>query len=154
MNFNLHSYSPSDTQSAGGFIGRQLKGREIVLLSGELGSGKTQFTKGIAQAMGIDEGDVVSPSYTLMNQFEGDKRMKLYHLDLYRIGTNGSASLPEIDDYIDEGIIVIEWAQFLEPGYFESSPTIHISFHLSSQNDSERTLEISSNLDYIKKDDE
>jgi tRNA threonylcarbamoyladenosine biosynthesis protein TsaE len=119
-----------------------------------LGTGKTQLTKGIASALGIDQDNIVSPSYTLMNRFEGSNNIKFYHLDLYRIGTNGAATLPEIDDYIDEGVIVIEWAQFLEPGYFEMSQTIHIRFHLSSQNDSDRTLEIISNLDYIKNNDE
>ena len=65
---------------------RNLKSGDVVLLSGELGSGKTTFIKGIARAIGIDQDEIKSPSFVIMNLYEG--RIPLYHFDLYRLENN------------------------------------------------------------------
>ncbi len=142
MNIEVHSNSPADTVNIGETIGSQLKGREIILLEGELGAGKTLLTKGIARALGIEPETVVSPSFTLINEFRGDNGIRFIHIDLYRLGPSAGANLMEIDDYIDEGIIVIEWAQFLSPGYFDMEQAIRVSFQLSESNDNARILKI------------
>jgi len=146
MNTEVLTKSPAETQQFGETLGKQLKGKEILLLEGDLGTGKTLFTKGLASALGIDPSEVVSPSFTLMNRYEGDNDIRLYHLDLYRLGSQGSLSLPEIDDYIDEGIIVIEWAQFLDPTYFQDQNVIHIRFLLSETNDQHRNIKVISSF--------
>jgi len=96
-----------------------LKGDEVFFLTGELGAGKTLFCKGLAEGMGIDPDEVVSPTFTLQNCFEGPSHY-LYHLDLYRIG-NGPGTIkyyPEIDDQLGHGVIVVEWAEYLDPSYW------------------------------------
>ncbi|HSE25141.1 MAG TPA: tRNA (adenosine(37)-N6)-threonylcarbamoyltransferase complex ATPase subunit type 1 TsaE, partial [Pyrinomonadaceae bacterium] len=77
------SHSPEETFNFGHQLGARLNGGEILLLSGPLGAGKTIFVKGICSALGIDEEDVTSPSFTLVNPYQG--RLWLYHLDLYRL---------------------------------------------------------------------
>lgn len=140
------STSPDLTFTLGEKIGQQLKGSEILLLSGELGAGKTLLTKGIAKAIGIEHREVVSPSFTLMNQFQG--KYTLFHVDLYRLGEKTGGNLPEIDDYIDEGVIVIEWAQYLDSSYFRLKQSIDIRFYLIAEDN--RQIQIETSLEHIK----
>ncbi len=141
------STSPDYTFALGEKIGKQLKGYEILLLSGDLGAGKTLFTKGIAKAIGIEPREVVSPSFTLMNQFVG--RYLLFHVDLYRLGEDIEGNLPEIDDYIGEGVIVIEWAQYLDSSYFRLTHAVDIRFHVTAEDN--RQIKIETPLDYLEK---
>ena len=93
-------------------IGKQLKGREVFLLTGDLGAGKTVFAKGLAAGLGIDPADVTSPTFTLVNSYEG--RLRFYHIDLYRLdaGAHHGLGLEEIFD--DEaGVTAVEWAERL-----------------------------------------
>jgi len=106
------SVSPHQTLELGHEIGSRLQGGEILLLSGPLGAGKTILVKGICAALGIDEEDVTSPSFTLVNPYDG--RLRLYHLDLYRLDTGASAAhAVDLDDLLsdEDSIIVIEWAE-------------------------------------------
>lgn len=88
------------------------KGKEVVLLSGELGAGKTVFAKGIAAGAGVTATDrVSSPSFTLVNVYQG--KWPVFHIDLYRLERE-----PEIldlgwEDYLGEGIVIVEWAERL-----------------------------------------
>ena len=86
-----------------------LRGGDVVLLSGELGAGKTTFTKGIAQALGITE-PVTSPTFTIIKEYKG-KDLFLYHMDLYRL----SDDLTELglEEYLgnQKGVCVIEWCK-------------------------------------------
>src|SRR5688572_1572979 len=86
----FRSSSPAETFNYGHQLGARLRGGEILLLSGPLGAGKTIFVKGIAAALGIDEEDVTSPSFTLVNPHFG--RLRLYHIDLYRLDEGASAA--------------------------------------------------------------
>ena len=145
MTSNLNSNSPESTFGIGERIGSVLKGNEIILLSGELGAGKTLLTKGIASSLFIDPNDVVSPSFTLINHFKG--KYRFFHVDLYRLGDKTIQSLPEIDEYIDEGVIVIEWAQFLENSYFNLKNSIDIKIQITEENN--RVLKIKTSLDHF-----
>jgi tRNA threonylcarbamoyladenosine biosynthesis protein TsaE len=142
MTIELPSLSPGDTVRIGEKIGRQLKGNEIIFLVGDLGAGKTLLTKGIARSLGIDPEEVVSPTFTLINQFQGTNDRRLYHVDLYRLGEATYQGLPEIDDYIDEGVIVIEWAQYLHPSYFKLKHAITITLELDKNNENQRLIKI------------
>ncbi|HEX8163864.1 MAG TPA: tRNA (adenosine(37)-N6)-threonylcarbamoyltransferase complex ATPase subunit type 1 TsaE [Pyrinomonadaceae bacterium] len=91
----------------------RLAGGEIVLLEGALGAGKTVFAKGLASALGIDAGEVTSPSFTLVNRHDGG-RLTLYHLDLYRLDEGASsAHAVDLDELLadERAVIVIEWAE-------------------------------------------
>ena len=107
--------SPKDTRSMGARFARGLKAGEWVGLFGDLGSGKTTFVQGMAEGLGIDpEGYVNSPTFTLINVYEG-KRGRLTHVDLYRIdGKEGLATLG-LEDL--EGIVVVEWAEKMDHPY-------------------------------------
>lgn len=104
------TYSASETEALGYELGLLLKDepKVVILLDGELGSGKTTLTKGLARAIGIV--DVVnSPTFTLMKKYKSKDRLKtLYHLDLYRL--EGVGSDFDLEEYIDGmGMIVVEW---------------------------------------------
>lgn len=100
--------SEKDTVEIGRILGMLLAGGEVIALNGELGAGKTAFTKGIAMGLGISE-YITSPTFALVNEYEG--RVPLYHFDVYRI--NDEDELIEIgfEDYIyGNGVSVVEWS--------------------------------------------
>jgi tRNA threonylcarbamoyladenosine biosynthesis protein TsaE len=106
------SHNERETFNQGARIGAQLAGGEILLLSGPLGAGKTMLVKGIAQALGIDEEDVTSPSFTLVNPHPG--RLLLYHIDLYRLDEGASAAhAVDLDEILtdENAVVIIEWAE-------------------------------------------
>ncbi|HEU4508345.1 MAG TPA: tRNA (adenosine(37)-N6)-threonylcarbamoyltransferase complex ATPase subunit type 1 TsaE [Pyrinomonadaceae bacterium] len=110
------SSSPEETFNFGHQVGARLEGGEILLLSGPLGAGKTIFVKGMCSALGIDEEDVTSPSFTLVNPYSG--RLQLYHIDLYRLDEGASAAhAVDLDDLLsdEQSVIVIEWAERMGP---------------------------------------
>lgn len=106
------SHSPEETQTLGTHFGNFLQGGEVVLLSGQLGAGKTLFVKGMAQALGVSEDEVTSPSFTLVNHYHG--RLKLYHIDLYRLNEGAQAAYAvDLDELLmdERAVIIIEWAE-------------------------------------------
>jgi tRNA threonylcarbamoyladenosine biosynthesis protein TsaE len=108
----FQSDSPEQTFNLCHQFGARLQGGEILLLSGPLGAGKTIFVKGICSALGIDEEGVTSPSFTLVNPYLG--RLRLYHLDLYRLDEGVTAAhAVDLDDLLadETSVIVIEWAE-------------------------------------------
>jgi len=103
------SKSPSDTWDIGEYIGEHARPGDLYALHGELGSGKTQLAKGIARGMGVPDWEyVVSPTFTLLNVYEG--RSLLCHVDLYRI-ESGEVDDLNLEEFLDHGIVVVEWAE-------------------------------------------
>ena len=103
-----------DTQKIAKEIASTLKCGDVVSLSGELGAGKTAFVRGIADFFGFS-GDVTSPTFTLVNEYDGEK-MTLYHFDAYRLENANTDQLDWIDDYLfGDGVCLIEWAEFISP---------------------------------------
>lgn len=104
------SHSPQETEALGKKFGRNAKTGLVVALSGDLGAGKTQFVKGLAQDLGIT-GRVHSPTFTLVNEYTGG-RLKLFHLDLYRLETPAQVLSAGIEEFLQpDGVAVIEWAE-------------------------------------------
>jgi tRNA threonylcarbamoyladenosine biosynthesis protein TsaE len=139
MSTNFLSTSPEKTFELGEKIGKSLKGDEILLLSGDLGAGKTLLTKGIASGLDIDPKEVVSPTFSIMNRFEG--KFLLFHFDLYRLGEMINGIIPEMDDYMGDGVIIIEWAQFLDSSYFQLKKAVTIRFQVTPDDNREITIE-------------
>ena len=109
--YTLQSENASHTQTMGRILGEILDPGDIVALEGDLGSGKTCFTQGIARGLGVPPAyAVTSPTFTLVNEYPG--RLVLYHLDVYRL--NGSRDLEDMgcEEYLfGRGVAVIEWAE-------------------------------------------
>lgn len=123
-----------DTLKFGTEFAKELKDGDIVALYGGLGAGKTVFTKGIAKGLGIVD-EVVSPTFTLLKEYEGDK--KLFHFDLYRIEDEEELEHIGFYDYLGrDGICVIEWPE--NAGNLENC----IEVRLSGSGSDERTIEI------------
>jgi tRNA threonylcarbamoyladenosine biosynthesis protein TsaE len=104
------SHSPADTEALGERFGRAAQRGWVIALSGDLGAGKTQFVRGVAR--GLDSADRVhSPTFTLVNEYGGG-RLKLFHLDLYRLETAQQLLSAGIEDYLSpDGVSVVEWAE-------------------------------------------
>jgi tRNA threonylcarbamoyladenosine biosynthesis protein TsaE len=112
------------------------KGKEVVLLSGELGAGKTVFAKGLAAGAGVVAIDrVSSPSFTLVNVYEG--RWPVFHIDLYRLEREAEILDLGWEDYLGEGIVVVEWAERL------TLPVEGIRVLIETVGDDERRITIS-----------
>jgi len=92
-------------------VADKLKGKEIILLNGDLGAGKTTFTKGLAKALGISD-VVTSPTFTFMKEYSG--RLNLYHFDMYRVEDADELYELGLNDYLnmEGGVCVIEWNKF------------------------------------------
>jgi tRNA threonylcarbamoyladenosine biosynthesis protein TsaE len=113
-----------------------LKGTEVVLLIGELGAGKTVFAKGLAAGAGVADTDrVSSPSFTLVNIYEG--RHRFFHIDLYRLEREADIADLGWEDMLGEGIVVVEWAEKL------TFPLKGISVKIESAPDGTRRITIS-----------
>ncbi len=108
MELKIRSNSPDETISIGERFGKMLEKGDVIGLCGELGSGKTYFTKGIAISLGIPPDIVVSPSFTLVNEYEGT--VKLYHMDAYRLERDEFLSAGLDEYFYKDGIAVMEWA--------------------------------------------
>ncbi len=106
---HFDSYSAEDTFAIGKAIGEAAEPGEVYALDGDLGVGKTVFTKGVAAGLGI-QGPVNSPTFTIVQIYE-DGRIPLYHFDVYRIEEPEEMEEVGFDDYIyGQGICLIEWA--------------------------------------------
>ena len=109
----LDSYKEEDTFSFGEELGKKAVPGEIYALCGDLGVGKTVFTKGLAKGLGITE-SVCSPTFTIVQIYE-EGRLPLYHFDVYRIGDIEEMDEIGYEDYFyGEGLCMIEWANLIE----------------------------------------
>ncbi len=102
-----------DTNKFAKKFAKILKGGEVVLLGGDLGAGKTTFTKAVLRALGVKD-DVTSPTFTIMREYQG-KKFKIYHFDMYRLGSGQEAKEFGLEDYIyskdKSSLVFIEWPE-------------------------------------------
>lgn len=106
------SASESETRAVGREVGRRLRPDGILLLSGDLGAGKTVLTRGVAEALGIEPDEIQSPTFTLMREHEGPDG-RLVHLDLYRLEPEDAWDLGLEEMFAGPGVKVVEWAERL-----------------------------------------
>ena len=108
----FESHSEAETIAFAKEFAATLCPGDIVAFDGELGAGKTAFTKGVALGLGISE-DVTSPTFTIVNQYDGDTT--LYHFDVYRLENVNPVECDWMDDYFfSDGVCLIEWAENIE----------------------------------------
>lgn len=105
------SDSAENTKNIAKDLGKTLSGGEVILLNGDLGAGKTTFTKGLVEGLGGKK-TVVSPTFTIMHAYD-DTRIPVYHFDMYRISSEDELYELGLEDYLYEnGVCVIEWNKF------------------------------------------
>jgi len=106
-------YSVDDTTKLGIKLGQLLNNGDIICLTGDLGTGKTHITKGIAQGLGITD-NITSPTFTIVNEYDSG-RLKLNHFDVYRVSDPDEICAIGFDDYIfSDAVSIIEWANYIE----------------------------------------
>lgn len=109
----FYTSSHEETVELGRQIGKGLKAGAVIALTGELGAGKTSFTQGIAEGLGVTS-YVKSPSFTIVNEYKGT--LPVYHIDLYRLGDVNEIYELGIDEYLyRDGVTIIEWAEKAYP---------------------------------------
>jgi tRNA threonylcarbamoyladenosine biosynthesis protein TsaE len=123
------------------WLGRQLGALvaegDVIALIGDLGGGKTWFTKGIAIGLGIDADSIVSPTFTMVNEYFG--AYPLYHIDLYRLSNKSEIRTLDLEDYLTgNGIAVIEWADRCSDELPEQ--TIHVELSIVDEHARELTF--------------
>ena len=134
MEFKYISKSEMDTVELAQNIESEKFPNMIICLDGELGSGKTMFTKGIAQALGIDE-PITSPTFNIIKEYDGE--LPLYHMDVYRL--DGNTDGVGIEEYFHKGgIVVIEWADTIKDILPEEY--LHIKFKVIDENKRSLTI--------------
>jgi tRNA threonylcarbamoyladenosine biosynthesis protein TsaE len=142
--FTAQTRSEEETRELGRKIGAQLPERAIILLNGELGSGKTWFTKGLYLGRGGEDADlVVSPSYTLVHLYEGADA-PFYHVDLYRLEDPRHLLGLEYEEflYFTRGTSVIEWPRGV-PELLEDDEALRIDFNRGEDESCDRTIVVS-----------
>lgn len=108
----FHSHSSNETENFGSQLAKSLNPGDVVALFGDLGAGKTAFTRGLAKGVGFD-GEVSSPTFALVHEYPGN--IPIYHFDMYRITTWDDLYSTGFFDYLDMGgILVIEWSENIE----------------------------------------
>jgi tRNA threonylcarbamoyladenosine biosynthesis protein TsaE len=107
-NLVLESSSPEDTRRYGEALGRAAEAGDVVLLSGELGAGKTVLVQGMARGLGF-EGPVSSKSFVLLGEYPG--RLTLYHADLFRLDSPDEVADLALDEISRDGVLVVEWPE-------------------------------------------
>lgn len=104
--------SEEETEGLASVLAEGFRGGEVVLLSGELGTGKTVFVRGLARGLGIDPGEVSSPTFVLLGCYRG--RLTLHHADLYRLTGDGDESELGLEELPGpQGVLAIEWGERL-----------------------------------------
>ena len=124
------------TIALGKKIGQQLVAGDVLVLDGDLGAGKTTFTKGLAA--GLEIPDIIkSPTFTIIHEYQ-DGRLPLYHMDAYRLEKGGAEDLG-LEEYFDgDGVSVVEWAEFVE----DELPADFLAIHFKrTDDDNTRVLE-------------
>lgn len=112
MKERIETYDPKETEALGEKLGRAAKAGQIFCLSGDLGAGKTVFTKGFAKGLGITE-PVTSPTFAIVNEYEG--RLPLYHFDVYRISCVEEMEDTGYEEYFyGKGVCLVEWAELVK----------------------------------------
>ena len=128
--------SAEETEQLGERIASKLKGTDVIALFGGLGMGKTAFTRGLARGLGAD--DVVSsPTFALVNEYSG--RVPVYHFDMYRVTSWDDLYSTGFFDYLDTGVLIIEWSENIEGALPENALRITIS---RGESDNQRIFDI------------
>ena len=134
MTYKIRTTSLEQTQDIAYKIGRWVSNGMILTLEGDLGAGKTTFTKGLAKGLGINR-NVNSPTFNIIKEYQG--RIPLYHMDVYRLESGGDDI--GLDDYLfGDGVCVIEWASRIE----DLLPMERLDIKIFREGENQRCIEL------------
>lgn len=134
--FNFVSHNENETKEIAKKLASKLQNKDIVVLSGDLGSGKTKFTEGLLSYWGLQD-EISSPTFNIVNEHNKDNT-NIYHLDIYRLENKGEFYAIGGTEYFSTGICVIEWGELIEDILPDNY--IKVSFSRDENNDSIRYL--------------
>lgn len=136
--YKFISKCEQDTIDFASKFASKLNKKDIIVLSGELGSGKTKFVQGILKYFGL-ENEISSPTFTIVNEYNS-KPCPIYHFDVYRLADTDEFYAMGGEEYFENGICLIEWGEIIEE--ILPSDYIKITFHKNEDHDEYRELEI------------
>ena len=141
--YEFISKNEADTKQLAKKLAAKLKPKDVVVLTGELGSGKTKFTEGFLSYFGL-ENEISSPTFTIVNEYKKND-LNIYHFDVYRL--RDSSEFYEIggEEYFENGFCLIEWGELIEDAL--PNDYIHITFKKDDKNENNRILIIESKED-------
>lgn len=136
--FQYISNSEQDTMDLASKLASKLYKGDLIVLSGDLGSGKTKFSEGFLSYFGL-ENEISSPTFTIINEYK-KKDTNIYHFDVYRLSSSDEFYAIGGEQYFDEGICLIEWGEQIK----EVLPKeyLHISFSRDLENETKRILDL------------
>lgn len=140
QNYNFKTNSEDETMKLGEKLAKLCAPKDIIILSGELGAGKTKFTEGFLKYFGLED-EISSPTFTIVNEYTKND-INIYHFDVYRL--EDSSEFYEIggEEYFENGICLIEWGELIDDVIPKDLLKIHIS--KSDENDNVRIINITS----------
>ena len=138
INFNFTSHSETETQNFAYNLAGKLQKGDIIVLSGELGSGKTKFTEGFLKYFNLEE-EISSPTFTIVNEYKNND-INIYHFDVYRLEDIDEFYAIGGEEYFASGICIIEWGEIIEKAL--PKDYIKISFQKDNLNENNRFLNI------------
>jgi tRNA threonylcarbamoyladenosine biosynthesis protein TsaE len=128
--------SSEETMALAEALAKKLNRGTVITLEGDLGAGKTTFTKGLAQGLGVSR-VVNSPTFTILKEYQG-AQYPLYHMDVYRLGEDGEEALAFEDYFYGDGITVVEWASRIE----EWLPSERLEMHIKRLSENKRMIKL------------
>jgi tRNA threonylcarbamoyladenosine biosynthesis protein TsaE len=133
--YTFNTNSAEDTMAFANTLAQRLQSKDVLLLEGDLGAGKTTFTKGLAKGLGVRR-NVNSPTFTIIKEYNG--KMPLYHMDVYRL-ENSDEDLGFEEYFEGEGVTVVEWAQFIT----EYLPSSYLTIEIFHKGEDHRSITLS-----------
>ena len=135
----FYTASAQETEQLGQRLGQQLKPGAVIAYSGDLGAGKTAFTRGLARGLGITD-RVTSPTFTIVNEYEGG-RLPLFHFDMYRLSSSDELYDIGWEDYLARGgVCAVEWSEIVSDA-LEENELIRVDIKNECGND-DRTITV------------
>ena len=134
------SHNENETLSFGKKLASFLKKEDIIVLTGELGSGKTKLTEGILTYYGLED-EISSPTFTIVNEYVKDN-IKIFHFDVYRLEDSSEFYAIGGEEYFENGICIIEWGEIIQDAL--PKDYIHIQFERNDNDENTRILNITS----------
>lgn len=130
------SKSEADTIAFAKEFAKTLNKDDIIVLSGDLGSGKTKFTQGILEHFGLGD-EISSPTFTIVNEYKNDE-ISIFHFDVYRLNNEDDFYDIGGDEYFGNGLCIIEWGEIIKTAL--PSNTIFVNFERNLNNENERVI--------------